>query len=89
MADAVNTTATVTKAKTNADLANETKEALAKIEGSKTVKVSIPAILQPQLGAEQYVAINGVGIYVPVDGEDHSVPEPHALQLKEMLKNLK
>lgn len=89
MSDATNTTANLSKPKSNADLANETKAALAKMKSGKEVKVSIPSILQAQLGANHYVAINGVGVHVPVDGEDHAVPEPHAKQLKAMLKDLK
>lgn len=88
MAEA-NTTASITKPKSNAELAAETKAALAKMKGGKKVEVSIPTALQPQLGANLYVAVNGIHVYVPVDGEDHPIPEPHAIQVKQMLKNLK
>lgn len=87
--EATNTTASVSKPKTNADLANETKEALKRFKGAKQVQVSIPSILQAQLGANQFIQVNGVHVNVPVDGEEHPIPEPHAKVLKEMLKNLK
>jgi len=84
----VNTTASVKKSKTNAELAAETKKALDKFKNGKKVKVSIPTILKAQLGDTVYVAVNGVAVHVPVDGEEHPVPEPHAEQVKYMLKNL-
>ena len=86
---APNTTGSIAKPKSNAELANETKAALAKMKSGKEVKVSIPAALQPQLGPNLFLCVNNVALHVPVDGEDHSVPEPHAKQLKEYLKNLK
>lgn len=85
----VNTTETVKAPKTNADLAAETKAALAKMKSGKKNMVSIPSILQAQLGANLFVQVNGVHVHVPVDGEEHPIPEPHAKQVKEMLKNLK
>ena len=86
-----NTTETITKPKkkTSAELSAETKKALDKMKTGKHVKVSIPTILQKQLGALHFVQVNGVALNIPVDGEDHSVPEPHAIQVKQMLKNLK
>lgn len=86
-----NTTESITKPKpkTSAELAEETQKVLAKMKTGKQVKVSIPTILQNQLGENLYVGVNGIAVHVPVDGEDHSIPEPHAIQVKEMLKNLK
>lgn len=85
----VNTTTTMKKAKSNADLANETKSALKKFEGEKEVSVSIPSVLEPKLGAVQFISINGVSVNVPVDGEDHKIPASHAAFLKQYLKELK
>lgn len=87
-----NTTASIhahNKQKTNAQLAAEVKVAKKKFEGEKTVKVSIPSALSGQLGSTQYVAVNGVHVNVPVDGEEYDIPETHANVLKEMLRNLK
>lgn len=75
--------------KTNAQLAEETKRAVKKFGNEKTVKVSIPAVLQSKLGPNQFISINGVSVTVPVDGEDHAIPATHAAHLKEYLKNLK
>lgn len=85
----VNTTASIATTKTNAQLSKEIAEAKKRLEGEKLVKVSIPAVLQGQLGAVQYVAVNGVHVNVPVDGEEHAIPESLAKALKDMLKNLK
>lgn len=86
---AINSTASVRKTKTNADLANETKKALAVFKGEKKVKVSIPTILKKQLSSTVLVGVNGVFVNIPVDGEQHEVSETHAAHLNEMLKNLK
>ena len=85
----VNTTGSLKSPKTNADLANETKAAQKKFAGEKTVKVSIPSVLVPKLGNVQFISINGVSVNVPVDGEDHEIPKPHADFLKQYLKELK
>lgn len=75
--------------KTNAQLAEETKRALAKSKGEKTVKVSIPSVLQSKLGPNQFISVNGVSVTIPVDGEEYPIPSTHAAHLKEYLKNLK
>jgi len=75
--------------KTNAQLAEETKQAVKKFGNEKTVKVSIPTVLQSKLGPNQFISINGVSVTIPVDGEDHAIPSTHAAHLKEYLKNLK
>lgn len=84
----VNTTESMKKA-SNADLANETKEALKKFKGEKEVSVSIPSVLEPKLGPVQFISINGISVNVPVDGEDHKIPQSHADFLKQFLKELK
>lgn len=86
----VNTTASMRGGvKTNAELANETKEALKKFSNEKTVKVSIPSVLAPKLGSVQFISVNGVSVNVPVDGEEYPIPETHANFLKQYLKELK
>lgn len=85
----INSTASIKKGKSNADLANETKAAQKKFKGEKTVKVNIPTILKAQLGSTIFVSVNGVYVNVPVDGESHAIPETLADCLNEMLKNLK
>lgn len=87
-----NTTQTITETnrqKTNAQLVEEIKVAQKKFKGEKKVKVSIPSVLQAQLGTTQFVSVNGVHVNIPVDGEEYEVPETLAGVLKEMLKNLK
>lgn len=74
--------------KTNAQLAEENKRALAKSKGEKLVTVSIPSVLQSKLGPNQFISVNGVSVTIPVDGEDHKIPATHAAHLKEYLKQL-
>lgn len=89
MSTKVNTTKSIgSTGKTSAELAEENKKALAFFKDAKKVKVSIPTALAKEIGAVLYAAVNNVGVYVAVNGEDHDVPEPHALQIKEMLKHL-
>jgi len=84
----VNTTTSM-RQKTNAELANETKVALKRFENEKKVKVRIPAVLAERLGPVQYVSINGVSVNIPVDGEEHEVPESHAQLVNQMMNDLK
>jgi len=85
----VNSTTSIgSTGKTSAELAEENKKALEYFKGAKKVKVSIPSALAKELGAVLYAAVNNVGVYVAVNGEDHEIPEPHAIQIKEMLKHL-
>jgi len=85
----INTTQTMKRDKSNSELANEVKRAQAQFKGQKKVKVAIPAVLANKLGAVLFVGINGVSINVPVDGEDHDVPEVFAKHIKQILKDLK
>lgn len=84
----VNTTESMKVVKTNADLAKETKAAQKKFGDAKKEKVSIPTVLVPKLGNVQFISINGVSVNVPVDGEDHEIPKPHADFLKQYIKEL-
>lgn len=75
--------------KTNAQLnaeANILKEAF---KNGKQVEVAIPKAFVPVLTDQLFVAVNGVHLYVPVDGNKHPVPEAHALVIEEMIRNLK
>ena len=75
--------------RTNAQLAEETKAAQKKFGNEKTVKVSIPSVLQSKLGPNQFISVNGISVTIPVDGEEYAIPSTHAAHLKEYLKNLK
>jgi hypothetical protein len=80
-----NTTASLT----NAQLSLETKKISAKFKEEKKVKVSVPKAFQKQLGPSLFVGINGSSLYIPVDGEDHEVPESFAKHVKKYIKDLK
>lgn len=84
-----NTTETLKKGKSNGELAKETKEAVKKFKGEKTVKVAIPTVLVPKIGNVLFLSINGVSVNVPVDGNEHDIPQTHANHLKQYLKDLK
>lgn len=85
----VNTTASLKPEKTNSDLAKEVARAQVAFKGQKKVKVSIPSVLASKLGNILFVGVNGVSINVPVDGEDHEIPEIFAQHIKQILKDLK
>ena len=82
-------TKNTSKSLSNADLSLEIKRLKAEIANEKKVKVNIPAVFQRQLGPSLFVGVNGNEVIIPVDGEDHLVPETLANHVKEYIKNLK
>lgn len=71
---------------TEAQMAREEQD-VAKILGEmKYVTVSIPKQFIPMLGESLPCFINGAKIVVPVDGEDHEIPEPYLEVIKNSLK---
>lgn len=78
-----------TSSLTNAQLQTEVKRMAASFKKEKKVAVSIPKAFQKQLGPSLFVGINGSSMYVPVDGEDHEVPESFAKHIKKYVKELK
>lgn len=85
----LNTTKTMKASKTNAQLAQETKIAQAKFKSQKKVTVNIPTVLASKLGSIAFFSVNGVSVNIPVDGEDHQVPEVFGQHVKQVLKDLK
>lgn len=83
------TTKNTSKSLSNSDLTVEIKRLKAEIAKEKKVKVSIPAVFQKQLGPSLFVGVNGNEVVIPVDGEDHLIPETLAAHVKEYIKNLK
>lgn len=86
---AINTTKSINKPQTtDQDLQKQVNELGGLFAEEKKVKVSIPTALEKSIGSELFLGINGVSLVVPVDGEDHEIPETFAKHLKEFLKNL-
>lgn len=89
MAGKINTTSSVNKPNvTDADLQKQIVALGSAFKAEKQVKVNIPKGLAKNVGPTLFVGINGVNLVIPVDGEDHSVPETFASHVKEYLKNL-
>lgn len=85
----INTTDSMKASKTNAQLANEVKVAQAKFKSDAKGTVNIPAALAGKLGSIHFASINGVSVNIPVDGEDHEVPQVFVKHIKNFLKDLK
>lgn len=87
---AVNTTKSAAQAKETAvkDLDNQVKEAAARLNAEKLVKVSIPKAFEKAIGPTLYLGINGVGLVLPVNGEEYEVPAPYKSHLKDYLDNI-
>lgn len=86
----VNSTKAMTgRKKSSAELNAEVATAQKAFSGEKKVKVSVPKVLQPQLGNNLFIGVNGVSVNIPVDGEEYEIPETLAKHVKDYLKNLK
>lgn len=87
---AVNTTKSAAQAKETAvkDLEAQVKEAAVRLNAEKLVKVSIPKAFEKAIGPTLYLGINGVGLVLPVDGQDYDVPAPYKAHLKEYLDSI-
>lgn len=78
-----------TKKLNNSELGLEIKRINDELKQEKKVKVSIPAAFTNSLGPSLFVGVNGSAIYIPVDGEDHEVPETIANHVKQYIKGLR
>lgn len=54
----------------------------------KKVAVSIPAPYKPYFGSTAMISVNGVSVYIPVDGRSYYVNETHAAEIFETLQNI-
>ena len=87
---AVNTTKSTTIKETAIkDLEKQVKDAAAALNAEKLVKVSIPKVLEKNIGPTLYLGIQGVSIVLPVDGKEYEVPAPFKAHLVEYIDNLK
>jgi hypothetical protein len=87
---AKNTTATINAGVkvTDGQILNEVREAAKVFADEKLVKASIPKGHAKFIGETLPLRINGVGIVLPVDGKQYSIPESFANHLQEYLNNL-
>ena len=85
----VNTTKSMQEPSDN--IAKQLEEDLQKakrvFEKEKQVEVSIPKSLAKALGGTVYVAVNGVGVVLPVDGSKHKLPETLAKHAQDLVNN--
>ena len=87
---AVNTTKSTTIKETAIkDLEKQVKDAAAALNAEKLVKVSIPKVLEKNIGPTLYLGIQGVSIVLPVDGKEYEVPAPFKAHLTAYIDNLK
>lgn len=77
-----------TQKNSSTNLDNLQKAQAKELNEAKKVKVSIPKMLRRRLGKVHPVVINGVAIFVAVDGKQHEVPEPYAKVLNESINNI-
>jgi hydroxymethylglutaryl-CoA reductase len=86
---AVNTTKSLNQKETAIkDLEKQVKEAAAKLNAEKLVKVSIPKAFEKNIGPVLPLGINGVMLVLPVDGKEYEVPAPFKTLLTEYIDNL-
>ena len=90
MAAKTNTTKSIGEpiALTDRELEEQIRALGAQFNAEKKVKFSIPVGLQRNIGHTLFLAINGVSLVIPVDGEDYEIPETFAEHGKQYLKTL-
>jgi hypothetical protein len=87
---ATNTTKSLKKKEFNdAELQAEVKAAKKALAEDKLVKVSIPKVLEPQIGPTLFLSVNGAQVTLPVDGTEKEIPKVLADHLKVYLNELK
>ena len=89
MATNVNTSKSMKQNKTNAELTAELAAAKKSFSEEKTVKFSVPKVLESLIGPVLFLGVNGVSVNIPVDGKEYEIPETLAAHGKEYINNLK
>jgi hypothetical protein len=84
----INTTANMSNRISEGEMSRDVERAARALKAKKKVTVNIPKQLAPTVGDIMISCINGACIRVPVDGEDHEIPEPYAKIIKESLKTV-
>lgn len=70
------------------DLQTRRRNLVGQYMAEKQVEVSISPMYRPHFGNTMPVLVNGVGIYVPIDGQQYKVPETFAAIIKERISNI-
>jgi hypothetical protein len=84
----INTTANMSNKISEGEMSRDVKRAAAALKAKKKVKISIPKQMAPILGDILISCINGACIRVPVDGEEHEIPEPYKEVIRNSLKTV-
>jgi hypothetical protein len=84
----INTTANMSNRISEGEMSRDVERAAKALKAKKKVTVNIPKQLAPTVGDVMISCINGACIRVPVDGEDHDIPEPYAKIIKDSLKTV-
>ena len=61
-----------------AERKNIKKDILTKLSKEKKVQVTGSPFYRPYFGNNMPIKINGIGIYVPLDGQPHNIPQSFA-----------
>lgn len=84
----VNTTANMTNKISEAEMKRDVDRAAKALKAKKKKSIMIPKQLAPIVGDTMIACINGACIRVPVDGEEHDIPEPFVKIIKDSLKTV-
>ena len=70
------------------DLQTKRRKLADRYKAEKQVEVSISPMYRPYFGNTMPVLVNGIGIYVPINGQQYKVPETFAAIIKERISNI-
>lgn len=70
------------------DLQTRRRKLADRYKSEKQVEISISPMYRPYFGNTMPVLVNGIGIYVPINGQQYKVPETFAAIIKERISNI-
>lgn len=70
------------------DLQTRRRKLADRYKNEKQVEISISPMYRPYFGNTMPVLVNGIGIYVPINGQQYKVPETFAAIIKERISNI-
>lgn len=86
MANTSNSAALTSKLEQNVNQLQVKRRALAdRYKKEKKVEVTISPMYRPYFGNNMPVQLNGIAIYVPINGQSYKVPESFAAVIKERI----
>lgn len=91
MAQAANTNSAALNAKLDREVNNlqSRRRALAeRYRKEKKVDVTISPMYRPYFGVTMPVQVNGVAVFIPIDGQQYKIPETFAAVVKERISRI-